>query len=188
MTSDYFSNNSTSAASSSVLTREKIKEMMDSLQLPPIEKPFLKNYLGEFPKFEYVTGRKQGLLKARRIDAVIIHNTYPYYGFPHVSYTNNKIRQAAKKLLSTFYAKDTGGDSMNNIGQIGDILMMISEHPDEKLSDQKATLLCQGIAKHLDDEDKEIVDAAYDLLAHFLPQVGKEVRDTLIPAMVVHDL
>ena len=72
--------------------------------------------------------------------------------------------------------------------EIKEILMKISEHPDDELSEQQATLLCQGIAGHLDDTEADIVNAAYTLLARFLPKVNKEIRDAITPAMVVHDL
>ena len=86
----------TNNSSSSVLTREKIVEMMKDLQLTPPEKPFRQNYLGEVPRFEYVRERKP--IRLLRFNSLIVHNAYcPYTGFPHVRF--NKLQRAAKVLL-----------------------------------------------------------------------------------------
>ena len=97
------------------------------------------------------------------------------------------ISKVAKILLMIKEERNRMPDT-NREAKIGEILVKISEHPDDELSEQQATMLCQGIAGHLDDTEADIVNAAYTLLARFLPRTSKETRDELTPAMVVHDL
>lgn len=99
------------------------------------------------------------------------------------------ISKAAKDILSMIKEKrDNMLDDSTDHTKIVEILMKISEHPDDELSEQQTTMLCQGIAEHLDDTEPDIVAATYTLLSRFLPKASKETRDALIPAMVVHDL
>lgn len=99
------------------------------------------------------------------------------------------ISKAAKYILLMIKEKrDNMLDDSTDHTKIGEILMKISEHPDDELSEQQATMLCLGIAGQLDDAEPDIVAATYTLLSRFLPKASKETRDALIPAMVVHDL
>jgi len=112
----------------------------------------------------------------------------------HRLYPRHIPTMAELELLVAFpdtYKKRGSFMSDNNTDhetKIGEILMKISEHPDDELSEQQATMLCQGIAKHLDDPEADIVDAAYALISQFLSKASKETRDSLTPALVVHDL
>ncbi|MCK4824672.1 hypothetical protein KA005_53465 [bacterium] len=77
--------------------------MMKDLQLPPIEKPFSQNYLGEFSKFKCIMKERKPI-RLPMFDSLIVLNAYsPYMGFPHVRF--NKLQRAAKVLLKAIFER-----------------------------------------------------------------------------------